>query len=101
MIDLHAPDDLLDVFRIFLFVLSAYSAVVLVLRYRREGADWNTKTKDIWYGSLMWSIAGCIFVLQAIALDRPFTAATVFMTAAILVTGKGVHGKGPWGGNAT
>ena len=98
---LHQIDDLLDVFRAILFFISAYSVLVLIARYRKEKNDWNQKTVDIWYGFLMWSLSGCVFTIQAIALDRPLTPATVFITAAILVTGKAVHQKGVWGGNAT
>lgn len=97
---LYGPDDFLDWFRILLFGLSVFSAVTLVLRYRRGGANWNVKTKDYWYSALMWSLAGCVFTVQGIALNRPLTPATVFMTAAILVTAKAVVRKGDWGSNA-
>jgi hypothetical protein len=97
---MHRPDDWLDVFRIFLFFVSTYSVLLLAIRYRNGGNEWNIKTKDYWFSALMWSLSGCVFTMQGIALDRPLTPATVFMTAAILTTGKAVHRKGDWGSNA-
>lgn len=94
MIDWH------DAVRVLTFFINAYAFVLLILRYRANKENYNTKTIDLWYGLLMWSLAGCVFSVQGIVLDRPFTAAFVFMTAATLTVGKGVHAKGPWG-NAT
>jgi len=101
MPQLYYPDDWLDYFRIILFFVSAYTVVVLLYRYRVNGHGWNTKSMDIWFGNLMWALSGCVFMVQAIALDRPMTVATVFVFAAILVSGKAVHKKGAWGSDAT
>ena len=86
-----------DFVRVLVFFISLYSLVKLVIRYRKSHHEWNVKTNDYWFALLMWSLAGCVFTLQGIALDRPFTPGFVFMTAAILVTGKGLFRKGSWG----
>lgn len=94
-------DDWYDVVRFVAFFVSLYSAGCLLVKYHRHHKTWNTKTKDYWFALLMWSFAGAEFCIQGIGLDRPFTPATVFLVAAILVTGKGVHQKGDWGNNAS
>lgn len=88
-----------DLVRIVAFLVSIYSVVTLCSRWRKNHKDWNEKTLDYWYGLTMWSLAGCVFTVQGILLDRPFTAGFVFMTAAIFVTGRGLHRQGPWGGS--
>lgn len=93
-------DEWHDWLRLVLIGLSIYCIVVLIARYRLGRNDWNTKTKDHWYSSLMWSIAGVSYFAQGILLDRPFTVAFVFMIAAVLTFGKALHRKGPWGGDA-
>jgi hypothetical protein len=79
------------------FCVSIFCVAVLLIRWRQKSAGWNEKTKDYWYALLMWSLAGCVFTVQGIVLDRPFTPGFVFLIAAILVTGKGLHQKGDWG----
>lgn len=90
-----------DFVRVVAFFVSLYAFVVLLSRYFRDGNDWNSKTMDYWYALTMWSLAGCVFTVQGVALDRPFTPGFVFLTAAILVTGKGLNQKGDWGNRAT
>lgn len=98
---MYLPNDLIDVLRVITFLVSVYSATTLLIRYKQNHHAWNTKTKDYWYALFMWSLAGAEFCIQGIALDRPLTPATVFMIAAVLVTGKGVHNKSGWGNGAT
>ena len=97
---LYYPNELLDFLRLLLFFVGAYSLTILLVRYRNGGKDWNVKTKDHWFGLVMWSLAGCVFSLQGVALDRPLTVGFVFLTAAVLATGKAVHKNGDWGSNA-
>lgn len=89
-----------DFLRVVIFAVSLYSVVYLLRRFPQSGQSWNPKTKDYWFALLMWSIAGCAFTIQGVILDRPFTPATVFLSAAVLVTGRGLHRKGGWGPNA-
>lgn len=90
-------DDWHDLVRIVALCISLYCVFTLVRRYIANHTGWNEKTLDYWYALTMWSLAGCVFCVQGILLDRPFTAGFVFLTAAILVTGKGLHQKGTWG----
>ena len=94
-------DDWHDFLRLILIGLSIYCVFVLVARYRSSGKnEWNTKTRDHWFSALMWSIAGGVYFTQGIFLDRPFTVAYVFMTAAVLTSGKALARRGQWGGSA-
>ena len=86
-----------DIVRVVAFFVSLFCLVRLVIRYRKSHGEWNVKTNDYWFAMLMWSLAGCVFTVQGIVLDRPFTPGFVFMTAAILVSGKGLSRKGSWG----
>lgn len=89
-----------DWVRVFAFFISLLCLAKLVVRYRQQSDGWNVKTKDYWFALTMWSLAGCVFTVQGITLDRPFTPGFVFMTSAILVTGKGLYRKGAWGNGA-
>lgn len=86
-----------DILRTLAFFVSIYCVIVLAIHYKRDGRNWNVKTKDYWFALMMWSLAGCVFAGQGVVLDRPFTPGFVFLTAAVLVTGKGLARKGPWG----
>lgn len=92
-------DDWHDYVRLFAFLISCYSVVALVVRYRMNGYEWNVKTTDYWFALLMWSLAGGAFCLQGIIMDRPVSVAFVFQISAVLVTGKGLARKGDWGGH--
>lgn len=94
-------DDWHDFVRAIAFVINAYSLYLSVIRYRAGIAGWTSKTIDLWYALTMWILAGAVFSVQGIILDRPFTPGFVFLTAASLVSGKGLRSKGPWGGHDT
>lgn len=93
-------DDWHDLARVAIFFTCFLCLFVLILRFWQEGQNWNTKTKDYWFALLMWTLSGCIFSIQGVALDRPFTPGFVFLVAAALVTSKGLFRKGRWGGDS-
>lgn len=96
-------DDWHDVLRLLLIGLSIFCvAVLLIRRWENSKTEerWNVKTRDHWFSALMWSAAGLVYFIQGILLDRTFTVATVFMTAAVLTSGKALYRKGEWGGKA-
>lgn len=93
-------DDWLDLIRVAAFVVGIYCTVLLLIRFKRHGKTYNSKTKDIWFSMVMFSIAGVVAMVQGLVLDRPFTPAFVCIVAAIFAGGKAVRQKGPWGGNA-
>lgn len=101
MPELHYINDWLDVWRVIIIAMLTFSLYILILRYRRNGKYWNTKTRDLWYALLMWTLAGWALTFQGILLDRPLTPAAIFIWAATFVTGKGVFHKGDWGGRDT
>lgn len=88
-----------DYARVLGTAMNLFVVVVLVIRYKQHHKSWNEKTVDLWYSLLMWGLAGIVFCVQGIVLDRPFTPGFVFLMAATLVAGKGVHAKGRWGGS--
>lgn len=94
---MYAINDWHDAVRAIAFFVSLYCLVKLIVRYKQNESSWNVKTKDYWFAMVMWSLAGCVFAAQGIALDRPFTPGFVFMSAAILVSGKAMFRKGSWG----
>lgn len=97
---MYVLDEWHDFLRVVIFFISLYCIITLFRRWRRDHKDWNTKTTDYWYALLMWSLAGCVLSAQGVTLDRPLTPGTVFLAAAIVVTGKGLHQKGDWGSAA-
>lgn len=97
----HAQwDDLQDIWFAIIFVVSLWCAWGLLMKHRKNSDTWNVKTGDYWYALFMWSMVGVISSAQGIILDRPITPAYVATTAAVLVTGKGLHRKGSWGGDS-
>jgi hypothetical protein len=89
-----------DALRVLIFFLSLWCCWMLILRYRQNRDDWTPKTLDYWYSLLMWCFVGVASSIQGIALDRPLTPAYVATCAAVLVTARGIHRKGSWGGNS-
>lgn len=87
-----------DWVRLCVFVISVVCLIKLSMRYHINGKDWNTKTLDYWYALVMWCAAGVVLTAQGVYLNRPFTPGTVFVTAAALVTLRGLARKGEWGG---
>lgn len=90
-------DDWHDYVRTLNVLLTLYCLVRLVKAYRIESEGWNTKTRDYWFAFVMWCAAAVVLNSQAIVLDRSFTPAFVFLTAAVLVSAKGLHKFGTWG----
>lgn len=89
-----------DYARVIVFIISAYGAFTLLKRHRENSDVWNTKTLDYWYALFMWCVVGMVSMVQGILLDRPITPVAVVTATAVLVTGKGLHKKGAWGGDS-
>lgn len=89
-----------DYLRLAMFLVNAGCLLLLIRRYMQQSNHWNVKTRDYWYALFMWCLAGCVLTAQGVVLDRPFTPAVVFVTAASLASLKGLLTKGAWGGTA-
>lgn len=98
--DFHGVNGWLDLSRVVIAALSFWCCYRLVCDNLKFSHTWNTKTKDAWYAVFMWSVAGVVLPIQGILLDRPLTAGYLIIFAATMVTGKFLHTKGPWGGDA-
>lgn len=86
-----------DGIRVCACLVSLYCAVTMIRRIIKRRNRLNTRTLDFKYAMAAWSIAGIAIPLQSMLLDLPFTPSVVCVVAATLVTGKGIHEKGPWG----
>lgn len=93
------PDNVLNICRFLVLLLSLWCCYKLLWRFRKFGDNYTGKTKDYWYALLMWAVVGVVTMAQGIYLNRPLTPATIIIAAAVLVTGKGLHSKGSWGGD--
>lgn len=91
-------DDWHDYLRVGVLLLSLWCCLTLIRRFRLNNTKWTTKTKDYWYALLMWTFVGITFSIQGIAFDRDLSPALIVVTAAVMVTGKGLNKKGSWGG---
>lgn len=89
-----------DYVRVLLIGILIYSLLVLTIRFRAQHKTWNDKTKDYWYAMTMWCLTAGVLLVQGIALNLGFTPGFVLLVSATLVTGRGLHRKGDWGGNA-
>ena len=90
-------DDWHDCVRVLTLSVAIYCLVKLTIAYKKESHTWNLKTRDYWFSFVMWCLAAATMNVQAILLDRPFSPAFVLLTAAIAVSGKGLHKFGSWG----
>lgn len=86
-----------DALRILAFFANVWSLVLLVRAFLRRRGDWSQKTLDYWYALTMWSLAGAILSIQGVVMDLPLTPTVIFVTAASLVSIKGLYRKGTWG----
>lgn len=75
--------------------------IVLGRRFVKNHHDWNTKTRDLWFALVLWSVAGISLSLEAILQDLSFTPRVEFLFVASVVTLKGVARKDAWGGHDT
>lgn len=88
-----------DLIRSLAFAVNVYALYILISVIFTRHHLWTPKTIDLWYAFTMWTLTGTVSCLQSIILDRPFTPAFVFLTAASFVGAKAVHSKGEWGGS--
>lgn len=97
---MHWVDDWQDFVFIPLCLMSLWCFGMLIVRFRQNSGDWTSKTVDYWYSLLMWTVVGAVTSIQGVVLDRELTPGHMAAIAAVLVTGRAIHKKGPWGGES-
>jgi hypothetical protein len=90
-------DTIYDYWRLLNAVLGVLCMIWLIGGLIKQYEYWNTKTRDLWYSRLMWSGVGIGISIEGIIYDRGMTYTLVFVTAASLITFKGLNIKGSWG----
>jgi multisubunit Na+/H+ antiporter MnhG subunit len=89
--------DLVILLRLFLIALCASSVLIMLVGFFRFHTDWNEKTRDYWFGRVMWCIAAISSSSEAIVRHSSFRYSIGFFIVAGLVTLKGVLQRGSWG----
>jgi hypothetical protein len=90
-----------DWLRLFNFLLCSTSVYLLVKSFRKHHHEWNTKTHDYWYALLAWCGAAIASSIEGVFTDAQVTVRLVFVTAASIVTLKGLLNKSHWGNSAS
>lgn len=85
------------VLRLFVITACLISMVAMGLGFFRYHKYWNEKTRDYWFGRLMWCIVGITGCTEAIIRNTSFRYSIVFFIVAAAVTLKGVLTPGEWG----
>lgn len=92
------PHSWYDVWRDFNLVFGLSCVYMLLRRFRLSRGDWNEKTRDLWFGLFMWSIASVVLSVDGVHRNLGLSYSLPFITAAILTTHKGLYKRGTWGG---
>lgn len=83
--------------RIAIFCVCVLAFVIMAVGFKRHRHQWNKKTRDYWYGRMMWVLAGAAIVIEGFLEDTHDNYSLVFVSAAALATLKGNLQKGNWG----
>lgn len=93
-------DSTYDLWRIGNLIVGLLCVIWLFGGLKRQRAQWNTKTRDLWYSRILWAVIQCVLSLEGLYYDRGFNYSLGLITVAGLVTFKGLNTKGSWGYNA-
>lgn len=83
--------------RIVVIVVCSAAMVIMLIGFARFRKSWNEKTRDYWFGRMMWCLTGVIGCSESLIRHTSFRYSTIFIVAAGLVTLKGTMTKGSWG----
>lgn len=90
-------DGFYDYWRLLNLILGVLSFVWLMGGLHRQYAQWNAKTRDLWYSRLMWAVVTVFLSYEGIKTNAGSTYALSLITAAVLITFKGLAKRGSWG----
>lgn len=92
-------DDWHDWFRLVGLLICVYTLAILASRSARFRSEWNTKTRDLWFALVMWTLTGVALAVEGVVEDRPLEPRLVFYFIASVIGLKGIIRKGSWGGH--
>lgn len=87
----------INIWRAAVFLICAISLIVMVGGFIRYRKGWNKKTRDYWYGRVMWTVAGMALSFEGIDENVHLRYGLIFVSVAALATLKGNLQRGPWG----
>jgi hypothetical protein len=94
---MHFIDGWVDLWRLGNLLVGLLCLGWLVGGLIKQHADWNVKTRDFWYSRIMWAVTQCVLSIEGIRQGAGATIGLVLITAAGIVTFKGLNRKGAWG----
>ena len=90
-------NDGFDVLRVVNTLLCSLTFLLMLGGMKRHGQEYNKKTRDYWYGRLMWAVTGIVISFEGIRTNATSEFVPVAVLFAVVVTLKGILQKGPWG----
>jgi hypothetical protein len=90
-------DDWYDWWRLVNALICGAGVVLLLLRYHNNHHNYNTKTLDIWYAFVAWTLTGLISSLEGIIRNSELGLRVLCVSVGGLVTLKALLRKGSWG----
>lgn len=86
-----------DLVRVTVICMAVVCLVVLGRRFGKQGADYNTKTRDLWFVIVLWSLTAVVLAFEGMIEDRPLEPRLIFYTLATSITLKALLNKSDWG----
>lgn len=90
-------EGLYDYWRLMNLFLGIMCFVWLMGGLKRQHKQWNQKTRDLWYSRVMWAVVCVVVSFEGIRTNAGSTYALSLITAAVLITFKGLAIRGAWG----
>lgn len=90
-------DDWHDIIRVISLGMAIVCLTLLGKRFAKSRDQYNTKTRDYWYATVLWCVASVALALEGMYEDRPMEPRLIFYTLATAVTLKGLLSKSDWG----
>lgn len=90
---------MIEVIRILVVIVCFASLILMTHDFYKYHDDWNQKTRDYWYGRVMWTLVGISGGIEGTLRHTPFRYSLVLLIAAALATLKGNLQRGKWGGD--
>lgn len=90
-------DEWIDYVRLINLITCSTCVIILLGGFARHRNHYNVKTRDYWYGRVMWCATGVVISFEGIDKEFPLTIVPLFVFIASIVTLKGMLQKGQWG----
>lgn len=87
-----------DIVRLATLLMAFCSLYLLGSRFKVGHKEWNTKTRDYWFASVLWMLASIVLSVEGLLEDRPLEPRLVCYFLATALTLKALLRKEEWGG---